>query len=208
MLRGIAGLAGCWLLVIALIAPTLAASQASKANIKAKPKASPAVFPNRLDTTFIHSTYIDGDFDRAVEMLEDAMKYGGPFSHQDSIFIFKHLGVMYAAKYETRENGKHFMLQLLNVEPTAKIMDMYASDMIYMIFKNIQDEFASSKPSFARPDPGPNPSPDPENPKKKTRYAWVGWTASVVAAAGGIALAIHMMDEEKAVSKENVVHEN
>jgi hypothetical protein len=30
-------------------------------------------------------------------------------------------------------------------EPTAKIMDMYASDMIYMIFKNIQDEFETNR---------------------------------------------------------------
>ena len=49
---------------------------------------------------------MDGGFDSAIESIEDARKYGGPFSHEDSVFIFKHLGVMCAAKYQTREKGK------------------------------------------------------------------------------------------------------
>ncbi len=57
---------------------------------------------------------------------------------------------MYAAKYDTRERGKYFMHQLLMTEPTARIMDMYASDMIYMIFKNIQDEFDQTRGRLSR----------------------------------------------------------
>jgi hypothetical protein len=37
------------------------------------------------------------------------------------------------------------MHRLLTVEPSAKIMDMYASDMIYMIFRNIQEEFEQNR---------------------------------------------------------------
>ena len=112
---------------------------------------------NKLDTAHIHRTYLEGDFDLAIELIEDARKYGGPFSHKDSVFIFKHLGVMHAAKYETREKGKHYMVKLLEVEPTAKILDMYASDMIYMIFKNIKDEFEATRPQLAESSGKPKP---------------------------------------------------
>ena len=76
----------------------------------AKPSHPPsAKLPaNKLDTSLIHKTYLDGDFDVAIEFTEDGMKYGGAFSHEDSIFIFKHLGVMHTAKYETREKGKSY----------------------------------------------------------------------------------------------------
>lgn len=93
-----------------------------------------------VDTLKAHRLYVDGDFDQAIEILETGLKTKKILSHQDSVFIFKHLGVMYAANNDTREKGKYYMHQLLMVEPTARIMDMYASDMIYMIFKNIQDE--------------------------------------------------------------------
>lgn len=155
---------------------------------------------NRLDTAFIHKTYVDGDFDLAIELIEDAQRYGGPFSHHDSVFIFKHLGVMHAAKYETREKGKAYMMQLLNVEPTAKIMDMYASDMIYMIFKNIKDEFDSSRP-LAQPESTPRPHPidstRPDPSRKEKSYAWVGWTAGAAAVLGGAALTVHLLSEEE-----------
>jgi hypothetical protein len=153
---------------------------------------------NKLDTAQIHRTYIDGDFDLAIELIEDAMKYGGPFSHEDSVFIFKHLGVMHTAKYETREKGKHYMLQLLNVEPTAKIMDMYASDMIYMIFKNIRDEFEASRPDLFPVEPKQPKQPIAENPnpKQEKRYAWVGWTAGALVVVGGAALTVHLLEED------------
>jgi hypothetical protein len=94
-----------------------------------------------LDTTKIHALYMNGDFDEAIAWLEKSRKAGWLATHGDSVFAFKHLGVMYAAKYETMERGKQFMYQLLTIEPTVRIMDMFASDMIYMIFHNVQTEY-------------------------------------------------------------------
>jgi hypothetical protein len=103
-----------------------------------------------IDTNLVRKLYMDGDFDPATEILEAELKSDKTLNHADSVFIYKHLGVMYAARYETRERGKMFMFQLLLTEPTARIMDMYASDMIYMIFKNIQDEFETNRARLAR----------------------------------------------------------
>ncbi|HKP94240.1 MAG TPA: hypothetical protein VJ385_00655 [Fibrobacteria bacterium] len=98
-----------------------------------------------LQQDLIHAIYLDGDFEQASQLLETALKEKRVRTHDDSIFTFKHLGVMNAAREETREIGKYYMVQLLNLEPTAKILDMYASDMIYMIFKNIKEEFDENR---------------------------------------------------------------
>lgn len=160
-----------------------------------------------LDTSVIRKTYIDGDFDRAIEDIERALKWGGPFSQPDSVFMFKHLGVMYAAKYETREKGKHYMLQLLTVEPAARILDMYASDMIYMIFKNIQTEFEATQGRLLVDNGDLVRTPTAKVSKRESQpksRAWIGWTAGAVAAAGGIALTLHLIDEASASPKEHI----
>ena len=196
-----------------LVAGTVAAAP------KSKPKASATPAANaRMDTVIIHKLYVEGDFDEAIERLDRGLKYSGSFSHQDSVFIFKHLGVMYTSKYETRELGKKFMMQLLEVEPTARIMDMYASDMIYMIFKNIQDEYDMAQmklhraQGFMRDTVAQNPQPDHTvKAAGKTEathsYTWVPWTvAATIAVAGGAYLAVALIDEEPATrTKENVV---
>ncbi len=114
-----------------------------------RPAAARPAGPPRLDSLKIHSLYMDGEFDTAIAILEANLKEPRQYRHDDSVFIFKHLGVMYAAQFDTREKGKYYMHRLLTVEPTAKIMDMYASDMIYMIFRNIQEEYEQNRAYMA-----------------------------------------------------------
>lgn len=94
-----------------------------------------------FDTAKIHSLYLEGDFDKAIKPIESFLKSKQPMSRGDSTFAFKHLGVMYAAAPATREKGKYYMYQLINIEPTTKILDMYASDMIYLIYRNVQEDY-------------------------------------------------------------------
>ena len=139
-----------------------------------------AKVPARFDTTLIHKVYMEGEFEKAIDMVEESLKSGAVATHVDSVFAYKHLGVMYTAKYETREIGKRYMYQLLYIEPTARIMDMYASDMIYMIFKNIQEEvvITRSKPKVDENGPHPEPAPKAEPSRKKRTWPyWVGGTA-------------------------------
>jgi hypothetical protein len=177
--------------------------------------------PASIDTTAIHKVYLDGDFEEAIDMIESAMRRTRNFTHAESIFIFKHLGVMYTAKYETRELGKKYMMQLLHVEPGARIMDMYASDMIYMIFKNIRDEFELSRAKLERAEIQLNGgnvaaggsdsgrsgnSTSKASASKERSHAWVGWTAGVLAAAGGVALLVALNSgDEEPKTEENIV---
>jgi hypothetical protein len=147
-----------------------------------------------IDTAKVRSLYLDGDFDEAIKILETGIKEKRPFDHDDSVFFCKHLGVMYAAKYDTREKGKYYMHMLLMVEPTARILDMYASDMIYMIFKNIQDEFDQTRMRLGRAEKNLKgnaqtdslPITNTQKPNSESKRSsghpliWVGATTAVV----------------------------
>jgi len=174
-----------------------------------------------LDTATIHKLYLNGDFDEAIDILEAGLKEKRAYSHNDSVFIYKHLGVMYAAKYETREKGKYYMTQLLRFEPTARILDMYASDMIYMIFKNIQDELEETRGKLARAEShvngnsqtGPLDNKPIEKPDQKDTVSssshgnsaiyWVGATS--IAIAAGITAYFLLADQATTIKNDHSV---
>jgi hypothetical protein len=185
-------------------------------HISAKPATGPVLTTTKpsIDSAKIRKLYLGGDFEEAIALLESSLKEKQTITRGDSVFIFKHLGVMYAATYETREKGKYYMHQLLLVEPTARILDMYASDMIYMIFKNIQEEFESnrmasqpgSKSNYAanQGDSGPKSGNTAEKKQLKSSqsntWLWVG--ATTVAVGAGIA-AYLVLGDEPSSSKQN-----
>lgn len=197
-------------------APAPAPKTVSPAPAKPVPaKAAPARVA--MDTAKLHATYLDGDFDQAIRVMEGALKNKkAQLSHTDSVFIFKHLGVMYAATPATREKGRYYMAQLIYIEPTAKILDMYASDMIYLIFHNVQEEFQSKHPNVAMPPPKVDTVPAPvavapapvapaarqgSSSKSKTLY-WV--TGGAVVAAGTVGLLFVLLDDPKP-KKHNII---
>jgi hypothetical protein len=190
-------------------------SSRSKAGTSAPPAPLPAADPSappKVDSARVHKLYMEGDFDMAIPLLENNLKDSRQYRHEDSVFIFKHLGVMYAAQYETREKGKYYMHRLLMVEPTAKIMDMYASDMIYMIFKNIQEEFEQNRAQLTlhsvgagdpRMDSTHSPKTDPSG-NSSTGKKWIWTGAAVATVAAGVGTYFLLADQKKTVRLHNV----
>ena len=115
---------------------------------------APAVAPaatagaDPLDQKRIHADYNDGNFERVVASLERFMSTHKSYSLEDSIFIAKHLAVVYSANPETREKGKYYMYRLLAMLPSAKLVDMYVSDEIDRIFDKVREEFMTRQKSF------------------------------------------------------------
>jgi hypothetical protein len=173
-----------------------------------------------LDQKRIHSDYNDGNFEKVVAALEGYMATHKTYSFQDSVFIAKHLAVVYSANPDTREKGKYYMYRLLTLLPSAKLVDMYVSDEIDRIFDKVREEFVSRQRGFgvdtariAVPEkaptgsrgkePGPQgkePPPDPEvsasrkGPKGHTGL-WIAGGAAV--AAAGLATAYFMLQGEE-----------
>lgn len=199
-------------------APTRADSASAK-SAKAKESAAPkASVPRQaMDTAKIHATYLEGDFDLAIRTLESVMKSKKALTHADSVFIFKHLGVMYAATPATREKGRFYISQLIAIEPTVKILDMYASDTIYLIFRNAQEELESkrtAKVTVVDTVPAPEPAmpatlpvaaaPAPVPSKSNTKF-WV--TGGAVVALGAMGILYILLDDPEPV-KHNIVLAN
>lgn len=198
-------------------APSPAASPApagKPAAAPAKTAAAKAAKPV-LDTAHIHSIYLDGDFDQAIRLLDGALKGKRALTHADSVFIFKHLGVIYAATPSTREKGRYYMLQLISIEPTAKILDMYASDMIYLIFRNVQEEFENKygRSIASAPAPDTVPASHPEPPKdsvpakapEKAGHGTAYWVAGGAAVAVGVAGLVYILLDNPEPKKHNIV---
>ena len=107
--------------------------------------------PAMLDKDGIHAAYNEGDFEKVIARIEGFTRAHPAFPKDDSIFIAKHLAVVYTANPATREKGKHYMFRLLELLPSAKIVDMFVSDEIDRIFERVKEEYAVRQKALAKP---------------------------------------------------------
>jgi hypothetical protein len=124
------------------------------------PAAAAGVAPP-LDQKAIHAEYNEGNFEPVIAALEGYMAKHASYSHSDSVFIAKHLAVIYTANQATREKGKYYMHRLLELLPSAKLVDMYVSDEIDRIFDKIREEFMARRRHFGIDDTVAVPSRHP-----------------------------------------------
>lgn len=129
-----------------------------------------------LDQKKVHADYNEGNFERVTASLEGYMSRNKNYSLEDSIFIAKHLAVVYSANPQTREKGKYYMYRLLAMLPSAKLIDMYVSDEIDRIFDKVREEFLSRQKAFGVDTakvsiPSQSPSRDGREPLVASRAA-------------------------------------
>jgi hypothetical protein len=155
-----------------------------------------------LDQKMIHAVYTDGDFEGVLSIIESFTAANPLYSKSDSVFIAKHLAVIYTANPATREKGKHYMFRLLELLPSAKIVDMFVSDEIDHIFEKVREEYIVRKESLGEAAPtqlesnqfatdrmtmsatSHREAPAPERKKATHTVAWVVGGTAVLAAAG------------------------
>ena len=127
-----------YVLTLALCVPVLAKPN----NPGPKPKSpDPIRIVTTLDQQKVHNVYREGEFDVVVALIDSFTAANPTYSKDDSVFIAKHLAVIYSANPNTRELGKHHMFRLLELLPSAKIVDMFVSDEIDHIFEKVREEY-------------------------------------------------------------------
>jgi hypothetical protein len=94
-----------------------------------------------LNQIAIHYQYGDGDFPSVIKAIDEFTATHKKYARADSIFIAKHLAVVYSANPETREKGKYYMYRLLELVPSAELVDMYVSEEIDRIFSRVREEY-------------------------------------------------------------------
>jgi hypothetical protein len=189
--------------------PKAAPKSVAKTSVVAKPSATapanPASSRKPLDQALVRKYYGDGDFDPAVALLEDFQKSHASFSREESLMVYKYLGVMYCADQDTREKGKTYFYKLLKIDPEAKILDMYVSIVVQDIFKSALDELmgqsgfrsAAREDRLSGPDakPAQGALPSPKDSDKSSKPAAMSekkshavyWWAGGIAVAAGVA---------------------
>jgi hypothetical protein len=118
----------------------------SPAPVATKAPLAKAIVP--LNQKDIHAAYNEGDFDKVVALIDGFNRDNKTYPRADSIIIAKHLAVVYSANPQTREKGRYFMYRLLEMMPSAELVDMFVSDEIDRIFDKVRREFLARQKGF------------------------------------------------------------
>lgn len=102
-----------------------------------------------LDTLRVHDYYKNGDFDKVIQSLEGFQKTRRTCSLSDSMFLEKHLAVVYAANPATRERGRYHMYKLLDMAPNADLIEMFVGEEVDGIFTKVRKEHEVKNPTIA-----------------------------------------------------------
>ncbi len=109
-----------------------------------------ASFAAGLSREKVHAAYIDGDLDEARTMLESFRKRNPNMSTNDQVFMAKYLGVIYGARPNTWEKAREQFRLLLTLDRDAKIVDMYPSDEIFKLFREVEEETLAREKAASR----------------------------------------------------------
>lgn len=93
-----------------------------------------------LDQSRIRANYHEGEFEKVIKELEAFVKSGRKCSLAESLFVEKHLAVVYAANPGTRERGRYHMFRLLDMEAGSDLLDMFVGDEVDAVFAKVGKE--------------------------------------------------------------------
>lgn len=166
----------------------------------------------------IHEAYANGDFDEVVRRAESFQESHPTHSLSDSIFVAKHLAVVYAANPRTREKGRYYMFRLLEMNPSADLVDMFVSEELDQTFEKVRKEFAIRQQREGRPPARTASAAPPTATVTRTRppeqqavtdpkeggKAWLWITGGVVAAAAAVTVYFLTLEKPEAGSDHSI----
>jgi hypothetical protein len=173
------------------------------------PSFSHAAFGFKLDGTLdkdaISHAYFEGEFSRVLPPLEMyRQSFPASSTKDDSIFVYKYLSVIYAADPSTRNKGESCMVQLIKMKPTIELIDLYISDNIAAIFKDVKQNYLHQQQYVREHDLLGNEKTDTtvaKAPPKARSHKWIWWTASAVSVAAIATTAVVLLDDESSPQK-------
>jgi hypothetical protein len=159
-----------------------------------------------LDKEAISRAYFEGEFSRILPPLEVyRQSFPASATKEDSIFVYKYLSVIYAADPLTRNKGESCMVQLLRMKPTIELIDLYISDNIEAIFKNVKRSFEQRQKYTREHDLLGNVKNDTASatdPKTRSKK-WIWWTLGGVGTAVIATTAYFALSGEKQVADQH-----
>jgi hypothetical protein len=156
-----------------------------------------------LDKKAISHAYFEGEFSRILPPLETFRQtYPNP-SKDDQIFVYKYLSVIYAADSSTRKKAESYMVQLVKLMPTIELIDLYISDNIQAIFKDVkanflkQQKYVREHDVYGHPSGADTDSAAAYKPRKKSHAAF-WWTLGGLGVTAAAATTYILVSESSA----------
>jgi hypothetical protein len=151
-----------------------------------------------LDTVLIRNYYLDAEFIKVVDSLESWRKNGSVGTHADSVFAYRHLGIVYASEEWTHNRSESYLNLLLRLEPQTDILDPFISPSVESFWESVKTrsrrllgvapEDGDKKPASRREGKAASLKAD------KGGFPWL-WTLTGTAVAGGV-IAYYLLSQE------------
>ena len=154
-----------------------------------------------LDKEAISHAYFEGEFSRVLpplEMYRQSMPSNA--TREDSIFVYKYLSVIYAADSSTRQRAESYMVQLIKLMPTIELIDLYISDNIQAIFKNVRETFLNQQQYIRGHDVYGRTTVDSTEAKQNksgSSKKWVWWSVAGVGVATSVGITYYLVSNQK-----------
>lgn len=139
--------------------------------LSAYPLAAAPSPARQFDRDRVHADYQAGDFEKVIAVLEKFADTGRRCPRGDSVFLEKHLAVVYAANPETRELGRYHMFRMLSLEPASDMLDMFVGEEVDRIFEKVRKEFAVARTAAHPAAPASSASLKPRPPAPRIQPA-------------------------------------
>jgi hypothetical protein len=151
-----------------------------------------------LNQLAVHYQYNDGDFPAVIAAIDEFTRAHKTYSRADSIFVAKHLAVVFTANPDTREKGKYYMYQMLDLIPSGDLVDMYVSDEIERIFSYVKKEYDVKNRERLQAAQANQANQEARAVKKTPLWKnpWI-WGGTAVVAAGALTAAIALREDGK-----------
>ncbi len=133
-------------LILLLLLPLMALAQ-SKAKTQPNPGNNKAQNQSgktqeALDKSEVMSLYMSGEFETLVSLLESIRRERQLRDREDSIFIYKFLGVIYGANDNTKRKAESFLFQMLKLAPEEDLLTLGVGDSVEAIFNRVRERYA------------------------------------------------------------------
>jgi hypothetical protein len=146
--------------------------------------------------------YFEGEFSRILPPLEMyRQSFPASATKEDSIFVYKYLSVIYAADPSTRNKGESCMVQLIKMKPTIELLDLYISDNIASIFKDVKQSYLQQQKYVREHDLVGNTKSDSVSQSKTSSNQWIWWTTGAVGAAAIATTAVVILNDNPKSTK-------
>ncbi len=99
-----------------------------------------------VDKKAIKELYYQGDFEPLISLLESLRSQRRIRDREDSVFIFKYLGVLYGADTTTRRQAEAFLYQMLKLDPASGLEELMVSDEIVTLFREVKRRYLKRHP--------------------------------------------------------------